>query len=116
MSFMGSKPPQPGAGDISPITEALRPPIGLSKKECQRARRLLRKGFDIPNIAIILHAAEEDVRLAVSTTRTRTPWRSRTTLNVTTAVGQFVAKEARNGEPRWETVDRLFAELIAKRT
>src|SRR5664279_1923558 len=112
MSFMGSKPPRPDAGAISPLTEALRPSIKLTKGESSQARRLLRCGFPTADIAGMLGVAEEVVRLAVATTRTNKTNASRGTLNVTLAAQSFVMAERQSNEAVWETTDRLFEELV----
>lgn len=115
MSFVGGHPPGPHAGDISPYTQALRPPIELTPKQCQAARRLRRNGRDIPEIAAKLAVPDDDLRLALATIRTPKETVTRRTLNVTVEACEFVAGEARNHEPCWETVDRLLVELAFRR-
>ena len=115
MSFAGGHPPGPHAGDMSPHTEALRPPIGLTSKECKAARRLRRAGREIPEIAAKLAAPDGAVRQALATIRTRKRGATRRTLNVTVAAQEFVAGEASDHEPCWETMDRLLVELAFRR-
>ena len=115
MAFAGGQPPGPHAGDMSPHTEALRPPIGLTSKECEAARRLRRAGREIPEIAAKLAAPDGEVRQALATIRTRKRATTRRTLNVTVAAHEFVASEAAGHEPCWETVDRLLVELAFRR-
>jgi hypothetical protein len=55
--------------------------------------------------------AEMDVVLALATLRSRNPRPGRVTVNATPEAAAFVAREAASGEPRWVTLDRLFAEL-----
>ena len=114
-TFAGGQPPGPHAGDISPRTAALRPPIGLTAKECDAARRLRRAGRDIPEIAVRLAAPAEEVRQALATIRTRKSAATRRTLNVTVAAHDFVAGETAGHESRWETMDRLLVELAFRR-
>lgn len=115
MAFAGGQPPGPHAGDMSPLTEALRPPIGLTKKECKAARRLRRAGREIPEIAAKLAAPDGEIRQALATIRTRKRAATRRTLNVTVEAQAFVAAEAADHEPCWETVDRLLVELAFRR-
>lgn len=115
MPFAGGHPPGSHAGEISPLTEALRPPIGLTRKECEAARRLRRAGREIPEIAAKLAAPAVDVRQALATIRTRKRAVTRRTLNVTVEASEFVAGEAMGSEPCWETVDRLLVELAFRR-
>ncbi len=115
MSFVGGHPPGPHAGDISPYTEALRPAVRLTPQECRRARRLRRGGRGIPEIAARLAVSEDDVQLALATIRTPKKAATRGTLNVTLEAHEFVAGEARDHEPCWETVDRLLVELVFRR-
>ena len=115
MPFMGGHPPGPHAGDMSPHTEALRPAIHLTLQECRAARRLRRDGHGIPDIAALLAAADDEVRLALATIRTPKRAATRRTLNVTVEAHEFVAGEAREHEPCWETVDRLLVELAFRR-
>lgn len=115
MPFMGGHPPGPHAGDMSPLTEALRPSIPLAPTECEKARRLRRAGKEIPEIAARLAAPEADVRQALATMRTRRPFATRGSLNVTVAAHEFVASEAEDGEALWETMDRLLGELTMRR-
>ncbi len=115
MSFTKGLPPGPHAGDTSPLTKVLRPAVGLTEDECQSARRLRRRGYEIDDIAARLGAREAQVTQAFATMRTKKPEASRRSLNVTLAAHRFVADEAEPGEPCWETVDRLFGELAIRR-
>lgn len=114
-----STPPAPNCGAPSPFTEALRPPIGLTPDQCHAARRIRRRD---PHAAPATIAAqlgegttETAVLLALSTLRCPNPRRSRTTINATIEAGAFVEQEGANGEARWQTLDRLFAELAQLR-
>lgn len=115
MSFTKGKPPGPYAGDISPRTRELRPPLGLSPEQCHTARQMRRTRHEIPQIAASLDVPEEAVRLALATLRTPKLAASRRSLNVTLAAHEFVRGEAESHEACWETVDRLFAELAFRR-
>ena len=115
MPFAKGQPPAPNAGDMSPLTKVLRPAVEFTENECQRARRLRRRGHEIDDIAARLGAVAAPVRQALATMRTKTPEKSRRSLNVTLAAHRFVADEAEPGEPCWETVDRLLGELALRR-
>ena len=103
----------PHAGDTSPLTKVLRPAVGLTEDECQSARKLRRRGYEIrDDIAARLGASEAQVTQAFATSDAhQKPEASRRSLNVTLAAHRFVADEAEPGEPCWETIDRLFGEL-----
>jgi hypothetical protein len=113
--FQGGFPPGPHAGDISPVTRALRPRVALSDEQCAQVRRNRRSGKAIGEIAADFGCSIEDVRVALATMRTRNRARSRATLNVTLAAWEFVASEANGGEVLWATVDRLLGELTIRR-
>ena len=113
--FIKGTPPAPDAGNISPVTEMLRPPIDLTPDQCTTARRLRRGGHDISDIASRLAATEQQILQALATMRTRHVRVSRRALNVTVEAHRFVKDEALNAEPCWETVDRLFGELAIRR-
>ena len=115
MLFVGGHPPGPHAGDMSPLTEALRPPIQLTPEQGETARRLRRSGLDIAKIAVQLNAPEDEVRAALLTLRTRKRTATRRSLNVTLAAHEYVTGEAEKGEACWQTVDRLLAELAFRR-
>src|SRR5271166_1754533 len=102
MSFTKGVPPGPHAGDISPVTEMLRPPIRLTPEQCHAARRLRRTGWEVSEIASNLSAPEGDVRQALAAMRTKKPIATRRSLNVTLAAHEFVVGEALEGEPCWE--------------
>ena len=114
-SFAGGNPPGPHAGDMSPLTELLRPALGLSSDQCHEARRLRRAGRSIKDIATEFGTAEENVREALAAMRTRKVNATRRTLNVTLAAHEFVSREAVMDEPRWQTIDRLLIELTLRR-
>ncbi len=115
MSFIGGQPPGSHAGDISPQTQALRPPIQLAAKECQAARKLRRRGWEIHEICARLGATEDVVRQALATMRTRNHAATRGTLNATVAARDYVLGEAQDDEACWETLDRLLVELAFRR-
>jgi hypothetical protein len=113
--FVGGVPPRPDAGEMAERTQILRPQLGLDKPKCAKARFLRRNGYKVEDIAKRLNADDDSVRQALAAMRTPTPNPSRKTLNVTVAAQEFVAAEALPGEPYWQTVDRLFAELTSRR-
>jgi hypothetical protein len=113
--FVKGTPPDPHAGNISPLTEMLRPPIGLTPEQCLTARGMRRRGYEVPDITALLGATEQQVQQALATMRTRHIHVSRRTLNVTVEAHRFVKDEAVGGEPCWETVDRLLGELAIRR-
>jgi len=113
--FTGGTPPGPHAGDMSPLTRILRPPLGLSVEQCQEARRLRRAGHEIADIAAAVGASEDNVRQALAAMRTKKRGATRRTLNVTLAAHEFVSGEAVAGESYWQTVDRLLVELTVRR-
>ena len=115
MVFAGGTPPSPHAGDISPLTQALRPPLPLPPEQCARARHLRRRGLDMAVIAARLGAPLDDVKLALAAMRTTNPTPTRATLNGTVAARDFVTGESEPGEPCWETLDRLLGELALRR-
>lgn len=115
MPFVGGLPPGPNAGDISPLTQALRPPVRLPPAQCSRARRLRRRGWEVEDIADRLGTTAEKVEEALATMRTPKPDATRANLNVTTAAREFVAREAEDDEAIWAVVDRLFVELMYRR-
>src|ERR1700679_1944423 len=99
MAYVKGIPPGPHAGEMSPLTKVLRPKVGLPETECQRARRLRRRGHGVREIAERLGAKEEQITLAIATMRTKKAEVSRRTLNVTLAAREFVVAEAESGEP-----------------
>ena len=114
-AFTGGDPPSPHAGDISPLTEALRPRIRLTQGQSKEARRLGQLGMKPAEVAVQLGEPEDQVKLAMATLRTAAESASRATLNVTTGAREFVGTEAQPGEAIWQTVDRLFVELAFRR-
>jgi hypothetical protein len=100
---------------VSPLTEALRPAIGLSKEMAERARRLKKRDHALTTAEIAVRlgdVSEEAMRQALATMRTRTRRPSRKTLNIE---HQFVEAHTRSGEAIWQTVNRLLNELIGLR-
>lgn len=114
-SFVGGTPPGPYAGDMSPVTEALRPRISLDAKQAATARRLRRDRWTIGQIAEHLEADQEEVRHALATLRTKKMDPHRRTLNVTVEAAEFVSGQAEPGEAVWQTMDRLLVELVFSR-
>ncbi len=115
MTFTGGTLPGPHAGDMSPLTAALRPKIRLEPAQRAQARRLRKKGWEIVRIAARLGAPVEEVELALTTIRTLNPSPTRKSLNGTVEAHAFVLGEAEHGEAIWQTIDRLFAELAFRR-
>lgn len=118
MSFIRSRPPAPNCGVVSPLTEALRPPIGLSKDMADQARRLKRRDHTLTTAEIATklgNVSEEAVRQALATMRTRARRPTRRTLNIGVLEHQFVEAHSLSGEPIWRTVNRLLNELIMLR-
>lgn len=119
MSFIRSKPPAPNCGVVSPLTEVLRPPIGLSKDMADQVRRLKRRDHTLTSAEIAARLGgvlEEAVRQALATMRTKVSRPTRRTLNIGVLEHQFVEAHRLNGEPIWQTVNRLLNELIMLRT
>lgn len=118
MSFIRIEPPAPNCGMVSPLTEVLRPPIGLSKDMVDQARRLKRHDHTLTTAEIATRlggVSEEAVRQALATMRTRAKRPTRRTLNIGVLEHQFVEAH-RLSEPIWQTVNRLLNELITLRT
>ena len=109
------RPPGSGAGDMSKLTEALRPGIALSPKDAADARRLRREGREPHEIAALLDAGVEDVEKALCQMRMPRPETTRGTLNVTLAAHAAVLRERQGHEPLWVTMDRLLDELFRLR-
>ncbi len=114
MAFKG-KAPGSGAGDISRRTEALRPPILLTPREVQEARRLRRGGLEPDAIAATLGKPLEEVEKALLQMRMPRPETTRGTLNITLAAHRMVLRERQGDEPLWQTFDRLIDELLRRR-
>jgi len=100
---------------MSPVTQALRPPVRLTPEQCRTARKLRRRGHDLADISARIAASDAEVRQALATMRTINQAPTRRSLNVTLAAHQFVSDEGEASEPCWETVDRLFGELVIRR-
>ena len=118
MSFIKSKPPAPNCGMVLPLTEALRPSIGLSKDMADQARRLKRRDHTLTTAEIAARLggmSEEAVRQALATMRTRASRPTRRTLNIGILEYQFVEAHTLSGEPIWQTINRLLNELITLR-
>ena len=114
MTFKG-RPPGSGSGEMSRRTEALRPPIMLTKKEIAQARRLRRSGMAAERIASVLDSPVEEVDKALVQMRMPRPETTRGTLNVTLAAHRVIAAERRGDEPTWQTMDRIIDELLRLR-
>jgi hypothetical protein len=113
--FSGGTPPGPHAGNMSRLTRVLRPPLGLTPEQCREARQLRRAGHGIADIVAAIGATEESIRQALAAMRTRKRDATRRSLNVTLAAHEFVAGQADEREPLWQTVDRLLMELAMRR-
>lgn len=94
MSLTKGTPPGANAGDTSPLTLLLRPPLRLTAQQCSRARRLRRRGMRIPDIAGKIGAQQGDVAQALLAMRTTKLAATRRSLNVTVEAHQFVKQEA----------------------
>ena len=114
MAFKG-KPPGSGSGEMSRRTQALRPEIALSPAEATKARALRRQGAEPGEIAARFGVPVEEVEKALVQMRSRRPESTRGTLNVTLAAHRFVMAERQGDEPLWQTMDRIFDELIRLR-
>lgn len=115
MAALSGTPPGPAAGDISPMTVALRPSIGLTSDQCETVRRLRRAGVDLASIAGSLGVPAEAVERAALAMRTPNPRPQRRTINATLEAAELVERESQPGEPRWRALDRLLSELLALR-
>jgi hypothetical protein len=109
------RPPGSGSGDMSRRTAALRPAIALTAAQAGKARALRRKGMAPEEIAVEFGVPLEEVEKALVQMRNPRPETTRGTLNVTLAAHRFVLAERRGNEPLWQTMDRLFDELIRLR-
>lgn len=119
MSLIMPRPPAPNCGEVSPLTEALRPFIGLPKEMADQARRLKRRYHALTTTEIAARlggVSEQAVRQALATMRTRASGPTRRTLNVGVLEYEFVEAHRLPDEPLWQTVNRLLNELIALRT
>lgn len=119
MSAISLIPPAPNCGDISPLTETLRPPVGLSREMATEARRLKRHDHKLTPTAIAIRlggAPTEAVRQALATIRTTVKRPTRRTLNIGVLEHEFVMSHRIGEEPLWRTANRLFNELIQLRT
>lgn len=114
MAFKG-KPPGTGSGEMSRITQALRPSIALTDQEARKARTLRRQGQAPSAIATKLGLPAEEVEKVLLQMRNPRPETTRGTLNVTLAAHRFVLAEQLGEEPMWQTMDRLLDELIRRR-
>ncbi|TDH61557.1 hypothetical protein E2C06_16540 [Dankookia rubra] len=114
MPFKG-KPPGSGSGEMSRRTQALRPEIALTPAEAAKARAFRRQGAEPGEIAARFGVPVEEVEKALVQMRSRRPESTRGTLNVTLAAHRFVMAERQGDEPLWQTMDRIFDELIRLR-
>ena len=109
------KPPGSGSGEMSKRTQALRPPIMLTRAEVTAARRLRRSGLDAERIASSLGRPVEEIDKALVQMRMPRPETTRGTLNVTLAAHRAIMTERRGDEPTWRTMDRIIDELLRLR-
>ncbi|WP_207538072.1 hypothetical protein [Sabulicella rubraurantiaca] len=109
------RPPGAGAGDMSRLTEALRPSIALTPRQAGDARRMRREGKEPPEIAALLDVPMDEVEKALCQMRMPRPETTRGTLNVTLAAHAVVMRERQGNEPLWVTMDRLLDELFRLR-
>lgn len=114
MAFKG-KPPGNGAGDISKLTEALRPALLLTPKEAAEARRRRRAGASTDEIAAAMDKPLDEIEKVLVQMRMPRPETTRGTLNVTLAAHRLIMHERQGDEPIWTTVDRLLDELLRLR-
>lgn len=115
MARFSGKAPGAGSGEMSRRTQALRPPIGLTPQQVTQARRLRRSGAEPDEIATALSLPRDEVEKALVQMRSPRPETTRGTLNVTLAAHRLLMTERRGDEPVWQTVDRLFDELLRLR-
>jgi hypothetical protein len=113
-AFKGN-PPGSGSGEMSRRTQTLRPAIHLAPQQAAQARSLRRQGHLPEQIAAALDVPLEEVEKALVQMRSPRPETTRGTLNVTLAAHQMVMRERRGDEPIWQTIDRLFDELLRMR-
>ena len=109
------KAPGSGAGEMSRRTARLRPTIQLSPAEIRTARTMRRAGSEPEAIAQALGASLDQVERALLQMRSARPETTRGTLNVTLKAHRFVMAERQGDEPLWQTMDRIFDELIRLR-
>lgn len=114
MAFKG-KPPGNGAGDISKLTEALRPTLLLTAKEAAEARRMRRGGLSPEDISAVMDKPLDEIEKVLVQMRMPRPETTRGTLNVTLAAHRLIMRERQGDEPIWTTVDRLLDELLRLR-
>jgi hypothetical protein len=98
----------PDAGEMSPITRALRAPPPLDVEQRMHAKRLRKLGLEFWEIAQELSVAEADVELALATIRTKRHNPPRISLNVSQAAAENVKRQQFVGEPLWRTVNRML--------
>jgi hypothetical protein len=114
MAFKG-KPPGNGAGDISKLTEALRPTILLTPKEAAEARQMRRAGLSAEDISAAMDKPLDEIEKVLVQMRMPRPETTRGTLNVTLAAHRLIMRERQGDEPIWTTMDRLLDELLRLR-
>jgi len=104
---------QPPGGKFgpAPLTQALRPEVGLSEDEITTARRLRRDGESEQDIAEQLGVAVEVVQLALASMRTPTVRPTRRTINVGMNAYHEIIQQKNDGEALWQTMDRILTEL-----
>ena len=114
MSLIGT-PPGPRCGEMSPLTERIRPSVILSDDQCRLARQFRRAGYEVDWIALHIGTTEEAILQALAPMRMPNVAASRSTLNVTTASHEFIMSQRLGGEPIWKTTGRLLTELAMLR-
>lgn len=115
MARFSGKAPGSGSGEMSRRTQALRPAIGLTPAQIVASRQLRRAGAEPDAIAAQLGLPQDEVEKALVQMRSRRPETTRGTLNVTLAAHRLLMAERRGDEPVWQTVDRMFDELLRLR-
>ena len=76
---------------------------------------IVSKPDDPDAIAAQLGLPQDEVEKALVQMRSRRPETTRGTLNVTLAAHRLLMAERRGDEPVWQTVDRMFDELLRLR-
>lgn len=108
--MVNSNPPG-GKFGPSPQTQILRPDVKLSDIEISVARKRRKQGASIEDIAEELGFAIEEIELALASMRTPTDNPTRRTINVGINAYNAIISEKGNGEPLWQTMDKLLTEL-----
>jgi hypothetical protein len=87
----------------------------MDELQVSEARRLRKRGFEIPDIAERLGVVIEEVQIAIAPMRTPVPRHTRRTVNVGVAAYRAIIEEKKHGESVWQTMDRLLTELHSLR-